>query len=99
MVAIHGTKKWAVIAKQLEEQYGIYGRSGKQIRERWNNHLNPEINKGPITLEEGIKIFKAHHEFGNKWAEITTQLPGRTDNTVKNYFYATVRRHLRKLNK
>mmetsp|Transcript_2328 Transcript_2328/g.3042 ORF Transcript_2328/g.3042 Transcript_2328/m.3042 type:complete len:256 (+) Transcript_2328:311-1078(+) len=26
-------------------------------------------------------------------------LPGRTDNTVKNYFYATVRRHLRKLNK
>lgn len=91
--------KWAVIAKQLEEKYGVTGRTGKQIRERWNNHLNPEIKKDPISLQEGIKIFQAHHEFGNKWAEITTQLPGRTDNTVKNYFYATVRRHLRKLNK
>lgn len=99
LVAKHGTKKWAIIAKYLEEEYGVIGRSGKQIRERWNNHLNPDINKGPITLDEGIKIFDAHRRFGNKWAEITTMLPGRTDNTVKNYFYATVRRHLRKLNK
>ena len=50
-------------------------------------------------MEEGIKIFDAHRKFGNKWADITTLLPGRTDNTIKNYFYATVRRHLRKLNK
>jgi hypothetical protein len=99
LVEIHGTKKWAQISKKLEEKYGVIGRTGKQIRERWNNHLNPEIRRDPISLEEGVKIFKAHNEFGNRWAEITTQLPGRTDNTVKNYFYATVRRHLRKLNK
>jgi len=91
--------KWAIIAKHLEEQYSIQGKTGKQIRERWNNHLNPDIIKTPITLKEGVKIFEAHHKYGNKWAEITSLLPGRTDNTVKNYFYATVRRHLRKLNK
>ena len=43
LVGVHGTKKWAIIAKLLEEDYGVSGRSGKQIRERWNNHLNPEI--------------------------------------------------------
>ena len=91
--------KWALIAKNLEELYGVVGKSGKQIRERWNNHLDPNIIKTPITLKEGIRIFEAHHRHGNKWAEITSLLPGRTDNTVKNYFYATVRRHLRKLNK
>ncbi|CAI2385149.1 unnamed protein product [Moneuplotes crassus] len=99
LVKIHGTKKWATIAKILSEKYHITGKTGKQIRERWNNHLNPDINKEPISIHEGAKIFKYHNEYGNKWAEIVTQLPGRTDNTIKNYFYATVRRHLRKLNK
>lgn len=99
LVSAHGTKKWAIIAKHLEQEYGIKGRTGKQIRERWNNHLNPDIKKDPISTEEGVKIFEAHFKYGNKWAEITKLIPGRTDNSVKNYFYATVRRHLRKLNK
>jgi hypothetical protein len=34
-----GTKQWARIAQVLP------GRKGKQCRERWHNHLNPDINK------------------------------------------------------
>jgi len=33
----HGDRKWAEIAENLE------GRVGKQCRERWNNHLRPDI--------------------------------------------------------
>lgn len=38
MVAKHGTKSWALIAENLAKE-GMPGRSGKQCRERWHNHL------------------------------------------------------------
>ena len=39
LVEKHGAKKWSLIAQNLP------GRIGKQCRERWHNHLNPDINK------------------------------------------------------
>ena len=41
-----GAKKWSCIAAQLP------GRTGKQCRERWHNHLNPHISKVPWTEHE-----------------------------------------------
>ncbi len=39
MVNKFGTKSWALIADNLRSEYEISGRSGKQCRERWHNHL------------------------------------------------------------
>ena len=39
LVQKYGPKRWSLIAKHLR------GRLGKQCRERWHNHLNPEIKK------------------------------------------------------
>lgn len=34
LVETYGTRRWTFIAKKLQEAYRIYGRSGKQCRER-----------------------------------------------------------------
>ena len=48
--------------------------------------------------EEQIFI-EAHKIHGNKWAEISKYIPGRTDNQIKNNFYCTLRKIIGKLKK
>eukprot|EP00190_Bangiopsis_sp_CCMP1999_P000538 CAMPEP_0198727222 /NCGR_PEP_ID=MMETSP1475-20131203/4013_1 /TAXON_ID= ORGANISM="Unidentified sp., Strain CCMP1999" /NCGR_SAMPLE_ID=MMETSP1475 /ASSEMBLY_ACC=CAM_ASM_001111 /LENGTH=250 /DNA_ID=CAMNT_0044489231 /DNA_START=344 /DNA_END=1096 /DNA_ORIENTATION=- len=88
LVEKFGPRRWTAIASF------IAGRTGKQSRERWLNHLNPDLSKRPWTDAEDKIIMKAHAELGNKWSEIAKRLKGRTDNSVKNRFNTTIRRQI-----
>lgn len=46
-------------------------------RERWHNHLNPDINKSPWSEEEDRTILSTHSAMGNRWAELAKSLPGK----------------------
>ncbi|CAN7005353.1 hypothetical protein IGI04_009179 [Brassica rapa subsp. trilocularis] len=88
LIQKYGPKKWSTIARYLP------GRIGKQCRERWHNHLNPTINKEAWTQEEELVLIRAHQVYGNRWAELTKFLPGRSDNGIKNHWHSSVKKKL-----
>lgn len=59
-----GVTKWTIIAEHIP------GRTAKQCRERWSNHLDPNVNKGEWTPEEDKTIIQGHRQCGNRWSVI-----------------------------
>lgn len=86
--------KWSEVAKDLNSRSGrnVY-RAGKQCRERWNNHLDPNVSRGPWCDKEDMDLMRLIQEKGKKWSEISKCIPtSRTENAVKNRFNSLIKK-------
>ncbi|KAH6780592.1 hypothetical protein C2S52_011829 [Perilla frutescens var. hirtella] len=71
-------------------------RCGKSCRLRWVNYLKPGLKRGKFTKHEEELIIKLHQQLGNKWSAIAVKIPGRTDNEIKNYWHAHIKKRGRR---
>ncbi len=96
----YGRMQWELIAKELNNKIHFndsYLRLSKHCRERWVNHLNPEMKRDRWSMKEDIELFERYLEFPQKWSKISKILRGRTDNSIKNRFNKLIK--LEKLKK
>ncbi|XP_042414866.1 MYB-like transcription factor EOBII [Zingiber officinale] len=89
-ISNHGEGVWNNIARSA----GLK-RTGKSCRLRWLNYLRPDVRRGNITPEEQQLIMELHARWGNRWSKIARQLPGRTDNEIKNFWRTRVQKKLK----
>ncbi|GAB2275813.1 hypothetical protein Dimus_010562 [Dionaea muscipula] len=92
--------------KNYVEKYGTGGnwialpqkaglrRCGKSCRLRWLNYLRPHIKRGSFTDEEDNIIISLYDKIGSRWSVIASNLPGRTDNDVKNHWNTKLKKKL-----
>ncbi|XP_050221496.1 transcription factor MYB35 isoform X2 [Mercurialis annua] len=91
-VSNFGIGNWTLVPKKA----GL-NRCGKSCRLRWTNYLRPDLNHDHFTPHEEDLIINLHKAIGSRWSLIAKQLPGRTDNDVKNYWNTKLRKKLSKL--
>nr|URY18845.1 MYB protein [Zanthoxylum bungeanum] len=91
-VANYGTGNWTLVPKKA----GL-NRCGKSCRLRWTNYLRPDLKHDSFTPQEEEIIINLHKAIGSRWSLIAKQLPGRTDNDVKNYWNTKLKKKLTKL--
>jgi hypothetical protein len=87
----HGDKDWAKLALLLA------GRTGKQCRERYRNHLDQSVNHDSWTPEEDQLLTELHAKYGNAWTKLAMFFEGRPDNCIKNRWNSTIKKRLQRM--
>ncbi|XP_020582553.1 transcription factor MYB86-like isoform X2 [Phalaenopsis equestris] len=88
----YGHTSWSSVPKLAGLQ-----RCGKSCRLRWINYLRPDLKRGTFSQEEEDFIIEIHAMLGNRWSQIAAQLPGRTDNEIKNQWNSCIKKKLRQI--
>ncbi|XP_030520679.1 transcription factor MYB61-like [Rhodamnia argentea] len=88
-ITMYGHGCWSSVPKLAGLQ-----RCGKSCRLRWINYLRPDLKRGTFSQQEEDLIIELHAVLGNRWSQIASQLPGRTDNEIKNLWNSSIKKKL-----
>jgi hypothetical protein len=76
----HSTK-WSLVASMVDT------RNSGQCAKRWNDTLNPEIDRSAWSADEDAKLLDAVNTHGTSWTTIVkSNFPGRTALAAKNRY-------------
>jgi len=89
LVKVYGKRAWRQLAPHLS------GRTSKQCRERWQNHLDSGINREVWSVAEERRLVELQRHLGNSWSKIAKYMNGRTDSAIKNQWNTVLRRGTR----
>ncbi|RZC17033.1 transcription factor MYB35-like [Glycine soja] len=84
----HRSGNWTSVPKKSRLK-----RCGKSCRLRWTNYPRPDLKDDNFTTQKDL-IMKLHAAIGSRWSIVAQQLPGRTDNDVKNYWNTKLKKKL-----
>lgn len=91
------SKTWTLISKELEKKFPLNPRTAEQCRQRWKGVLLPSRKISRWTDEEESILFSNHLSLGNRWKDLASFLPGRTEYDVKNHFYSKFRGYVNQI--
>ncbi|KAL2331770.1 hypothetical protein Fmac_019351 [Flemingia macrophylla] len=83
----YGHWNWRLLPK-----FAGLARCGKSCRLRWLNYLRPDVKRGNFSRDEEETIVRLHEKLGNRWSAIAAELPGRTDNEIKNHWHTVLKK-------
>lgn len=100
------TKEEDILLKNLYNQYGkrwtkiskiMRYRNPNQIRERYQNILDENVNKSKFTVEEDQMLIRLYLKYGRSWTKISKYFLGRTPDKIKTRFYTNILKKYGKL--
>ena len=80
LVEVNGFKDWKIVSSFMQN------RTARQCRERYNDYLNPALNKGEWTIDEEKKLIELIQQYGKKWSFLKKFFNGRSDVNLKNHW-------------
>jgi hypothetical protein len=83
---------WAAISRLIKV------RNWKQVRDRYTNHLDPDICQESFSQKEDELVSKLHQVYGTRWSLYLQYMANRTADQIKNRFNSTIKRKIKSLN-